>query len=80
MKPIDVEQIQGPVQVLLTVLSDENTSTPNNLIEGVVSGKSLLRAILSGNLVVCQSGAPAKAPPVEEVVEEVIDEDGAEAA
>lgn len=78
MKPIDIQQVQGPVQVLLTVLSDENTSTPNNLIEGVVSGKSLLRAILQGNLVVCQPGASAEVPEGVEVVEEVPEDDGAD--
>lgn len=75
MNPIDIQQVQGPVQVLLTVLSDEKGSTPNHLLEGVVSGKSLLRAILQGNLVICQPGAQ----PVEEV-EQPADEDGAEAA
>ena len=53
MKPIELEQLQAPVQAMLALLSDEKSSTPNNLLEGIVSGKSLLRAILQGHVVVC---------------------------
>jgi hypothetical protein len=82
MKPIDMQQIQGPVQVLLTVLSDENGSTPNHLLEGVVSGKSLLRAILQGNVVVCQAENAAPPAPTPAIAPEEVSEkeDGAEAA
>jgi hypothetical protein len=60
MKPIDQNAAHGACQVLLTVLSDEKGSTPNNLLEGVVSGKSLLRAIIGGQLVLCEPGHPAQ--------------------
>jgi hypothetical protein len=55
MKPINQEQVVQTSQVVLAVLSDEDSSTPNKYLEGVVSGKSLLRGIISGQLVVCQA-------------------------
>ena len=67
MKPLPTEQVHTACQVMLTVLSDEGISTPNNMLEGVVSGKSLLRGILTGQLAVCSSNQP------EEKVAEVTD-------
>jgi hypothetical protein len=61
MTPLPAEQVQQASQVLLAFLDSDGASVPGNMIEGVVSGKSLLRGILSGALVVCQT-APA-APP-----------------
>ena len=64
MKPIqNHDQALGSIQVLLTVLSDENSSTPNNLLEGVVSGKSILRGLLQGGIVLCSAEEAGKAPP-----------------
>jgi hypothetical protein len=61
MQPLpNNEQALQSVQVLLTVLSDEGISTPNNLLEAVVSGKSILRALLQGQVVLCTPGAPDK--------------------
>ena len=79
MKPIDPQQVQGPVQTMLAILSDEKQSTPNNLLEGVVSGKSLLRAILQGNLFICQPGAPEEKNLADEPVDDSAEDDGAEA-
>ena len=61
LKPLDLEQIQGTCQIVLAYLDDPENSTPNNMVEGIAGGKSLLRGVLSGNLVICQ-----KAPDVPE--------------
>jgi hypothetical protein len=53
MKPVNQEGVVQTAQVLLAVLNDEDGSTPNKYLEGVVSGKSLLRGIIGGQLVVC---------------------------
>ena len=65
LKPFAPEQIQSTAQIVLAYLDDPANNTPNNMLEGIVSGKSLLRGIVSGQLVVCQTQpeAPA-APPV----------------
>lgn len=76
MKALPAEQIQTTVQVLITYLDDKNNSTPNDMLEHIVSGKNLLRLILNGQLVVCQPGAPAAA----EVAVDVPDETPAEEA
>jgi len=64
MQPLPPEQIQATAQVLLAFLDSDGATVPGNLLEGVVSGKSILRGILQGTLVVCQVGVPAM-PPVE---------------
>ena len=79
LRPIQQDQVQKTVQVLLAFLSDDNVSIPGSMLEGIYSGKSLLRGIISGNLLVCenadaQSGAAPPVPPVPPVVEG--DEDG----
>ena len=65
MKPLQAEQVQSTCQVLLAFLDSDGANVPGNMLEGVVSGKSLLRGILSGNLVVCQTGEPNLPPGVE---------------
>ena len=61
--PLDVEQIQRTAQVMLAYLGDPENKTPNNMLEGIVSGKSLLRGITAGTLVLCQvSDEPPPAP------------------
>lgn len=55
MTPINQEQVNQTAQMLLVYLEDPKNVTPNNMLEGIVSGKSLLRGILSGSLVVCQN-------------------------
>jgi len=54
-QPINQEHVQKTAQVVLSYLDDENNSTPNHMVEGIASGKSLFRAILSGDLVICQN-------------------------
>ena len=50
MQQIPTEQIQQSVQVLLSFLDSDGASVPGNMLEGIVSGKSILRGLLSGNL------------------------------
>ncbi len=64
MTPLPKEQVQQTAQILLAYLDNPENSTPNNLLEGVVSGKSLMRGLISGVLVVCQTNAAA--PPADE--------------
>lgn len=69
LTPINQEQVQQTAQVLLSFLSDERVSIPAPILEGVVSGKSLLRALLAGELVICANKSepkpaiPLEAPP-----------------
>lgn len=60
LQPAPAEPVQKACQVLLAAVSDEGCRIPGNLLEGVMSGKSLLQAILNGNLVVCQKPEPDK--------------------
>ena len=65
LQPIQQEQVQQTLQVVLAYLEDEHGVTPNAMVDGIVSGKSLLRGILSGQLLVCQNvAAPAGPGPV----------------
>ena len=66
---IDPAQIDPTVQVMLDYLSDPQNLTPNNMVEAMASGKSVLRGILSGQLVVCkvvEEPNPTAAPPENE--------------
>jgi len=63
LQPLDQEQVQSTAQVLLSYLEDGSNRTPNNMLEGIVSGKSLLRGILSGQLLICTKAAGIPAPP-----------------
>lgn len=61
LRPLDPQAVQPTVQTLLAFLDDESVSVPGNMVENIVSGKSLLRAILAGKLVVAQNmEAPAQ--------------------
>jgi len=65
------EQVQGTAQQVLAYLDDPTNKTPNNMLEAIVSGKSLLRGIITGQLIVCQQLAPEKekcleGPPAED--------------
>jgi hypothetical protein len=70
LKPINQEQVQQASQVMLAYLDDGANTTPNNLVEGIVSGKSLLRGIINGSLIVCQKEATSPAPQQEVVAAE----------
>ncbi len=60
MTPINKDHVIQVAQVLLTYLDDPNNSTPNDMLEGIVSAKSLMRGLVGGNLVVCQPGPAVK--------------------
>ena len=72
LQPINTEQVQQTAQTLLAFLSDENVSVPAPMLEGIVSGKSLLRGIMAGQLVICANQeappAPTDAPKVSKKV------------
>lgn len=74
MRAVPAEQIQQTVQVLLAFLDSDGANVPGSMVEGVVSGKSLLRGLLNGQLVVAQPDAPKAAEPILPVETE----DGAE--
>ena len=57
MTPLDQKQVVQTAQIVLAYLGNPENSTPNDMLEGIVSGKSLLRGIISGSLVVCQPAA-----------------------
>lgn len=65
MNPLPTDQVHGAVQVLLTVIGDERASIAGNMVEGVVSAKSLLRGILGGQFVICAPTPPEKPKPQE---------------
>ena len=81
LKPINQEQVQQTSQVMLAFLSEESVSIPGNLLEGIVSGKSLLRGIIQGQLLVCQNAkgeavaAPSPAPEADVETDVEVDED-----
>lgn len=60
LQPINQEQVQQTAQIVLTYLDDPENRTPNNMLEGIVSGKSLLRGILAGQLFVCAKTEDAR--------------------
>ncbi len=62
LQPINKDHVQQTAQILLAYLDDERNATPNNMLEGIVSGKSLLRGILGGQLILCQEQEPAGDP------------------
>lgn len=65
MNPLPTEQVHSTLQVLLAVLSDEGVRIPGNMLEGVVSGKTLIRSIIGGQLVICQPTPPEQKGPAE---------------
>ena len=70
MRAVPAEQIQKTVQVLLSFLDSDSVTVPGSMIEGVVSGKSLLRALLDGRLIVAQLDVPQDAPVAVEIEDE----------
>jgi len=66
LQPVNKDQVQKTAQVVLAYLEDARNATPNDMLDGVVSGKSLLRALVNGNLIVCQQVEVEKAeqPPI----------------
>jgi len=78
LKAIQTEQVQQTAQTLLAFFDREDVPVPASQLEAIVSGKSLLRAIVSGQLVVAQEEQPKVQPPVQPPVEPV--EESEEAA
>lgn len=55
LKPVDQQNVQATAQSMMAFLDREDVSVPGNMLEAIVSGKSLLRALVSGQLVVAQN-------------------------
>lgn len=62
MKLIPQEQVQQTAQILLAFLDSDGASVPGSMLEGVLSGKSMLRGILGGQLGVVQLDMKAEPP------------------
>ena len=55
LKAIDQTNVQTTAQSLMAFLDREDVSVPGNMLEAIVSGKSLLRALVAGQLVIAQN-------------------------
>lgn len=62
LKPVDQANVQTTAQQMLAFLDREDVAVPGNMLEGIVSGKSLLRALLAGQLVIAQNVEEPKKP------------------
>ena len=60
LRPVNQEAVEKTMQILLTYLDDPVNVTPNNILEGIVSAKSLIRGILGGGLFICQNEPESK--------------------
>ena len=63
LQPANEEHVRATLQIVAAYLDDPENRTPNNMIEGMASAKSLFRAILAGHLVVCQEAVPEVKEP-----------------
>jgi hypothetical protein len=63
--PLPQEQLQPTVQTALSFLESDDAKVPGSMNDAIVSAKSLFRAILSGQLVLCQKAPPEPAQTVE---------------
>jgi hypothetical protein len=64
LMPVDPERIKKDVELLHAVLDSNMTTIPGDLSEALASGKSLLRAILGGELYVCFEGEVETSPEI----------------
>jgi len=66
LKQLPKEQVQTVCQDTLECLSSADISIPASVVESIVSMKTILRALLSEQLVLAQEeGAPAVPEPAE---------------
>ena len=72
LHPVNMEQVQPTLVSLLKFLDTETIAVPGNMVEAVVGGKSLLRALISEQLVLAQVAqeAAASMPEPEDPEEE----------
>lgn len=68
LQEINKDAVQPTVQTLLAFLDREDISIPGNMLESIVSAKSLMRAIMNDQLVIAQRMQPEAQP--QEVAEE----------
>jgi len=83
LKPLNPESYQAVAQAMLAYFDREDVNIPGNMVESIVSGKSLMRALLGGQLVLAQNqpASQAEVPPApqeeEPEVEQKVDEKAA---
>ncbi len=53
--PLPPDQVAPTFQNALAFLDREETVVPGNMVEGIMSLKSMCRALLSGQLILCQA-------------------------
>lgn len=71
LQALQQEAVQPTLESLLAFLDRDDLSVPGSQVEAIVSGKSLLRALLAGQLVLAQNTQEAPAPEATpEVAEE----------
>lgn len=73
LKALQQEAVQPTLESLLAFLDRDELSVPGSQVEAIVSGKSLLRALIAGQLVLAQQEQlqqPQAAPVAEEEVAE----------
>lgn len=70
LQALQQEAVQPTLESLLAFLDRDDLSVPGSQVEAIVSGKSLLRALIAGQLVLAQNQqetpAPEAAPEVAE--------------
>lgn len=76
IQPMNPDQYQPVAQAMLAYFDREDVMIPGHMAEQIVSGKSLLRALLGGQLVLGQQ-APAPAPAEKPDTENKTDEKAA---
>lgn len=60
------DAVQATVQSMLAFFDREDVNVPGNMVESIVSGKSMLRALLNGQLVLAQRAQEPPSPPATE--------------
>ena len=66
LQELSQEAVQPTVTALLAFLDSKDITVPGNMVESIVSGKSLLRALASGQLVLASKSEAMPQPEVEE--------------
>ena len=69
LRPIAQHQeVKRALQVVLSYLDSPKNKTPNDMLEVIVSGKSVLRGIVDGALLLCEE-IQLELPPADDVEE-----------
>lgn len=68
LRPLPSDQVAPTAQALLAFLERDDVTVPGSMLESIVSGKSLLRALLQEQLILCHKAE--ESPPVPQPAEE----------